>query len=180
MMHTVKALRGDQIQADDGDIGSVEDLYFDDRRWGVCFLVVNTGPWLFGRKVMIPPASVERDQLERPRLEDSIRVHMSREDVKRSPDLGAAPGAASHLVSSAELIGYGLETPDGAFGRVEDFVVDAGQWAIADLVIDTRSWLPGGRRVLVPPTAVQSIDRPERKLRVRLSREEIRNSPPVD
>jgi sporulation protein YlmC with PRC-barrel domain len=176
MLHTVKALRGDQIQADDGEIGAVDDVYFDDRRWGVCFLVVSTGAWLPVRKFLVATASIERDQLERPRLEDAIRVHMSREDVKRSPGLRAD----AHQVSSAELIGYGLETPDGAFGRVEDFVVDAAHWAIADLVVDTRSWLPGGKRVLVPPTAVQSIDRPERKVHVRLSREEIRNSPPVD
>src|SRR5690606_25143572 len=124
--------------------------------------------------------SVEREHLERPRLEDAIRVHMSREDVKRSPDVRADRGGAPHLMSSAELIGYGVETPDGAFGRVEDFVVDAAHWAIADLVVDTRSWLPGGRRVLIPPTAVESIDRPGRKVRVRLSREDVRNAAPVD
>jgi hypothetical protein len=92
------------------------------------------------------------------------------------------------LHSSAQLLGCRLQAPDGAIGRVEDFVVDDSTGQIADLVVDTRPSLniglrialPGGRHVLVPPTAVARIDLPERKVHVRLTRDEIRNSPPAN
>jgi hypothetical protein len=58
-----------------------------------------------------------------------------------------------------------------------DFLIDDQAWAIADMVVDTRSWFPGGRRVLVPPSAVERIDEAARKVRVRLSRDEVRNAP---
>ena len=49
MLHRAKELRGDAIVADDGAIGSVDDLYFDDERWGLRYFVVDTGSWLPGR-----------------------------------------------------------------------------------------------------------------------------------
>lgn len=175
MLHRVKALKGDPIIGDDGDVGSIDDLYFDAWRWGVCFLVVATGPWGIGRKLMISPSSVERSSPDA-----GMRVRMTREQVQSNPEAEDRSGSGpdrSHLVSSAELTGYGLEAPDGEIGHIEDFLVDDESWAIADMVVDTRNWLPGGKRVLVPPTAVAEIDRPAKKVRVRLSREEVRNSP---
>jgi sporulation protein YlmC with PRC-barrel domain len=178
MLHRVKALKGDPIIAEDGDVGSVEDLYFDARRWGVSFLVVATGPWGIGRKVMISPSSVERNSPGA-----RMRVLMTREQlqknpqVQQKPDVGANDPDALHLLSSTELVGYSLEAPDGEIGHVEDFLVDDESWAIADMVVDTRNWFPGGKRVLVPPTAVAAIDRPAKKVRVRLTRDEVRNSP---
>jgi sporulation protein YlmC with PRC-barrel domain len=172
----MKALRGGPLIAEDGDVGSLDDLYFDARRWGVSFLVVATGPWLIGRKVMIPPSCVERGSPDA-----RMRVRMTREQVVKNPEVGPDAGsrdaAGAELVSSVEVTGYGLEAPDGEIGHVEDFVVDDESWAIADMVVDTRNWLPGGRRVLVPPTAVAAIDRPAKKVRVRLTRDEVRNSP---
>jgi sporulation protein YlmC with PRC-barrel domain len=176
MLHRVKALKGDAVIAEDGDVGSIDDLYFDAQRWGVCFLVVATGPWGIGRKLMISPSSVERSSPDA-----RMRVRMTREQLQSNPEVEANPAASgpdgSNLLSGAELMGYGLEAPDGEIGHVEDLLVDDESWAIADMVVDTRKWFPGGKRVLVPPTAVAEIDRPAKKVRVRLTREEVRNSP---
>jgi hypothetical protein len=174
MLHRVKALKGDPIIGEDGDVGSIDDLYFDARRWGVCFLVVATGPWGIGRKLMLSPASVERTSPDA-----RMRVRMTREQVESNPEVESPVSgpAGSQWMSSAELVGYGLEAPDGEIGHVEDFLVDDVSWAIADMVVDTRNWFPGGKRVLVPPTAVAEIDRPAKKVRVRLTRDEVRNSP---
>ncbi len=168
MLHRVTELRGDHAVASDGDVGSLDDLYFDERRWGISFMVLATGPWLVGRKVLVPPEVV---QAGRP-----LRVRLSRGQVQRAASPGPDDGAA-HVVSSAELIGYALESPDGASGQVEDFVVDDERWEVADLVVATHRWLPGGRRVLVAPTAVARIDRAQKRLQVRLSRDVIRNPP---
>jgi sporulation protein YlmC with PRC-barrel domain len=178
MLHRVRALKGDPIIAEDGDLGSVDDFYFDARAWGVRFLVVATGPWGIGRKVMISPSAVERSSPDA-----RMRVRMTREEVEKNPEVQHNPEVSSsdpggsHLLSSAELVGYSLEAPDGEIGHVEDFLVDDESWAIADMVVDTRKWFPGGKRVLVPPTAVAAIDRPAKKVRVRLTRDEVRNSP---
>ena len=169
VLHRVKELKGDAIVAVDGEIGSLDDLYFEDQRWGVRYLVVTTGGWLTGRKLLVSPNAFDRERSSR----EAIRLQITREEVEKSPGMASD----RHLRSSSEVIGYALEAPDGEIGHVEDILVDDSNWAIADIVIDTRKWLPGGKRVLLAPSAVEGIDWPKRKVRVRLSREEIRNFP---
>jgi len=48
-------LYGDKLAASDGEIGQVKDFYFDDQNWVMRYLVVDTGSWLSGRKVLISP-----------------------------------------------------------------------------------------------------------------------------
>ena len=164
MLHRVKALRGDAVVGRDGEAGSLDDVVFEDGRWAVRFVVVQTGSWLAGRKVLVSPAA----------FEGALRVSMTRDEVEHCPQREAAD---PQLCRAAAIIGYDLETPDGAIGHVSDFLIDDRAWAIADIVVDTRSWLPGGRHVIVPPSAVEHIDDAARKVRVRLSRDEIRNAP---
>jgi hypothetical protein len=58
MLRRFTDLRVYTIGATDGDIGTVEDAYFDDRSWTVRYLVVDAGSWLSGRKVLISPSSI--------------------------------------------------------------------------------------------------------------------------
>ena len=55
MLNKVKTLRGYKLHSLDGDIGQVEEFYFDDHHWTVRYLVADTGPWLTGRQVLISP-----------------------------------------------------------------------------------------------------------------------------
>jgi uncharacterized protein YrrD len=169
MLRRAHELKGDHVKAEDGDVGVVDDFYFDDRRWAVRFVIVATAPWPLGRKLLVSSGAVQL------KPEAGIRLRLTRDQVSRSPAPGDAPPA--DLLSGAALVGCDLEAPDGAIGHVEDLVIDDESWEIADIVVDTRNWLPGGKRVLVPPTAVASIDTPGKKVRVRLTREEVRNSP---
>jgi len=87
----MKDLRGDSIVARDGVVGSLEDVYFDDQRWGVRYLVVDTGRWLPGRKVLISPASIETTQETGGTAPLSpLRLRLSREEVEHSPPLDSA------------------------------------------------------------------------------------------
>src|SRR5436305_1256813 len=43
MLRSVKDLQGLTIHATDGEIGKAEEFLFDDRRWTIRYLVVNTG-----------------------------------------------------------------------------------------------------------------------------------------
>ena len=55
MLRSIKPLYGNKLAASDGEIGHVKDFYFDDQNWVVRYLVVDTGSWLSGRKVLISP-----------------------------------------------------------------------------------------------------------------------------
>jgi sporulation protein YlmC with PRC-barrel domain len=85
MLHNVKDLRGDTIAAKDGEIGSVEQVYFDDQDWRVRYFVVDTGGWLSGRKVLISPVSVDRSRSS----EHALAVGLSRDQVEHSPGVDA-------------------------------------------------------------------------------------------
>lgn len=79
-----------------------------------------------------------------------------------------------HLRSSREVIGYHIQTAEGAIGHVEDFVLDVATWAIPNIVIDTRNWLPG-KKVLIAPRRIAKISWAKRKVHIALPREVIKN-----
>jgi sporulation protein YlmC with PRC-barrel domain len=166
-MSTVRELRGDDVAARDGVIGSVEDVYFDDERWAVRFLVVDTGAP--GRRLLIAPQAVE------PGLSGKrkVRLGLTLEQVEsmKSEELEGAPS----LCSGVKVIGYGIEARDGPIGEVQDFVVDDDTWAVRDIVVDTMKWWPGGL-VRVHPEYVERIDRSGRKLHLRLTRDQVKLS----
>jgi hypothetical protein len=60
MILLLKDIKGCSVRATDGDIGKVADCYFEEDRWVVRYLMVDTGGWLGGRKVLISPMSFER------------------------------------------------------------------------------------------------------------------------
>lgn len=71
------------LHAKDGEIGHVTDLYFDDEQWTVRYLVVGTGPWFFGRRVLISPNSVTALDWDA----RTVTVSLSAKDVRESPDI---------------------------------------------------------------------------------------------
>jgi uncharacterized protein YrrD len=80
MLRSASHLKGTTIAATDGDIGSVQDLYFDDLTWTIRYLMVDTGTWLPGRQVLISPRSVGTVTDE-----DRIPVALTRSQVENSP-----------------------------------------------------------------------------------------------
>ena len=50
MLGGINKLHGYVIRATDGEIGKVDEFYFDDASWRVRYLVADTGNWLTGRK----------------------------------------------------------------------------------------------------------------------------------
>ena len=57
MLRSLKDLERYKVSATDGDIGSVVNFLLDDQRWVVRYLVVETGGFLGGRRVLISPIS---------------------------------------------------------------------------------------------------------------------------
>ena len=62
----------------------------------------------------------------------------------------------------------------------KDFIFDEASWAIRYFVVDTRNWWPGGKLVLVARHWIDRIDWAARIVRIKLTREQVMNSPAYD
>lgn len=83
MLTEISKLVGCRIKASDGPIGSVTDVLFDDASWTVRWIVVDTGDWLPGRIILLPPSVLGHpDAVNR-----SFPVRLTRNAVKASPDV---------------------------------------------------------------------------------------------
>lgn len=83
MLRSLKSLIGYNIGATDDALGKVDNFLFHDSSWIIRYLVVDTGNWLSGRKVLISPVSIEQP-VTKVRL---LPVNLTREQVKNSPDI---------------------------------------------------------------------------------------------
>lgn len=226
MFRNASTLDDSTINGTDGEIGHVEDVYFDDEGWVIRYLVVDTGTWLTSRKVLISPHSVTQP-LGTTRV---IDVSLTRAQVKTSPDIdthrpvsrqherdylgyygyptywggglgplraypvmtsAVLPGYAerhetrepeanpedAHLRSIQHVSGYHVAASDESIGHVDGFVFECESWAIRYLIVDTRNWWPGGRKVLVATHWIDRIDWIERKVHTRLTRKAVKASP---
>jgi uncharacterized protein YrrD len=82
-LRNAKDLLGYAIRATDGNIGTIADLYFDDERWAVRYVVVDTGGWLTGRKVLISPRAFGEPEWHA----RVLPVSLTKTQVQRSPDI---------------------------------------------------------------------------------------------
>ncbi len=71
------------LHATDGEIGSAIDTYFDDEGWTLRYLVVATGPLIFGRRVLLSPASITKIDPDH----RQIWVDLTVDQIKGSPDI---------------------------------------------------------------------------------------------
>ncbi|MFC7527487.1 PRC-barrel domain-containing protein [Actinoplanes sp. GCM10030250] len=72
-------LVGYKVEATDGHIGSIDQASYD---VGSAHVVVDTGPWIFGRKVLLPAGTVQTvDHAER-----KVYVDRTKEQIKTSPE----------------------------------------------------------------------------------------------
>ena len=83
------------------------------------------------------------------------------------------------LRSLKDLEGYTIAATDGDVGRVVDFLLDDERWAIRYLVAETGGFLDG-RRVLLSPISLRSVDWSSRRVHLALTVDKIKNSPSVD
>jgi hypothetical protein len=67
------------VVALDGDIGKIDEATYD---VGASSIVVDTGPWIFGRKVMIPAKAIAR--LDIP--DEKVYLRLKKDQIKDSPE----------------------------------------------------------------------------------------------
>ncbi len=86
MLINVTKLIGYKILASDGEIGHVDDMYFDTQDWVLRYLVVDTGPWILGRKVALSRSALSLMDAQ----SEKISVNLTRDQVKDSPAMDFA------------------------------------------------------------------------------------------
>jgi hypothetical protein len=72
-------LTGFDVEASDGGIGKIDEATYD---VGSSFIVVDTGPWIFGKKVMLPAGvidSVDNDSKK-------VFVKRTKDQIKNAPE----------------------------------------------------------------------------------------------
>ena len=103
MLMNTTHLKGVAIYATDGEIGTVDQLYFDDETWAVRYLTVDTGGWLGRRRVLISPISVVHADWQAKRLD----VALTKKQVENSPDIDThMPVSRQHEAAFFGYYGY--------------------------------------------------------------------------
>ena len=106
---TAQDIVGYSVEASDGGIGKVDEASTE---VGASYIVVDTGPWIFGKRVLLPAGVIERvDHDAR-----TIRVGRTKEEIETAPELD--PEAYRDESYRDELGTYygGFGTPTGGAG----------------------------------------------------------------
>jgi len=72
-------LAGYKVEATDGDIGKVDESSTDA---GAGYIVVDTGPWIFGKKVLLPAGVITRVDPN----EEKVFVDRTKDEIKNAPE----------------------------------------------------------------------------------------------
>jgi hypothetical protein len=103
MLRSMNDLKNYGIRATDGDIGHVRDFYFDDVTWMVRYLIIETGIWLSGRKVLISPIAIGRPNW----AEKVLPVSITKDQVRNGPDIDTEkPVSRQYEMGYLDYYGY--------------------------------------------------------------------------
>jgi hypothetical protein len=75
-----------------------------------------------------------------------------------------------------DIEGFDVEATDGSIGKIDEATYDVGS---SYIVVDTGPWI-FGRKVVLPAGSIETIDLDNRKVSVRLTKDQIKDSPPYD
>lgn len=169
MLRSTAEILSYRLQARDGQLGKVKDIYFDDARWAVRYFVADTRRWLPGRRVLVLPAFVGEPDWEAgilpvdltrqrvegaPRASEDLPVSRAHE-VQLARYYLAQPGTAPPfgdpaLMGPAAAGGEEVPAEDEEQGNnlrslreIEGYEVvgeDGGLGQVADLIAESEGW----------------------------------------
>ena len=76
---TAQDLTGFTVEALDGDIGKIDEAT---NEVGGSYIVVDTGPWIFGKKVMLPAGVIRDLDLDT----ETVFVNRTKDQIKNAPE----------------------------------------------------------------------------------------------
>jgi hypothetical protein len=98
-------LTGFKIEATDGSIGKVHEATYE---IGSSYLIVDTGPWIFGKKVMLPAGVVQRVDPEN----ETVFVSRTKDEIKNAPEFDDSTADAEYRSRLGDYYGG-----SGEFGQ---------------------------------------------------------------
>lgn len=81
-LRSAREVTGYHIRGTDDSVGSVADFLIDEEGWVIRYLIVDTGHWLPGRKVLIAPSWVSEVNWET----QEVQVTLTRAEIEASPE----------------------------------------------------------------------------------------------
>ena len=72
-------ITGYAVEAIDGSIGKIDDATLEA---GLGHLVVDTGPWIFGKKVMLPAGVIKTVD----HVNENVLVNRTKDEIKNAPE----------------------------------------------------------------------------------------------
>jgi hypothetical protein len=91
MLLSIRHLKGFKIEGLDGDIGHVDSFLFEDNSWNVRYLVVDTGPLVFGKKVLLSPYCItDLDQ-------NGLMINQKVDAIRNSPLIDTDQPVSRHM-----------------------------------------------------------------------------------
>jgi hypothetical protein len=105
-------LSGFHVEATDGEIGTVDDVTYE---LGSDAFVVNTGPWIFGKKVMLPAGVVSRID----ETDHRLWVNLTKDQIKNAPEFDESRFRDTGYRDELGTY-YGMNRPAGPdYGRTD-------------------------------------------------------------
>ena len=81
-LRSASEVEGYYLHATDGDLGRVYDFLISDHDWAIRYVLVETGTWWHGRKVLIPTQWIREVNWE----QSKVYVDVRREAIKSAPE----------------------------------------------------------------------------------------------
>jgi len=168
------ALNSPQIGADMQLSRELEQQLSDHYQWPYYWEpgdVPNTSP---GDLTAIPLIELELDRREEEEQQEALIPETGSRESE-----GETTAQNIHLRSTNEIFGYSIHTTndDRDAGKLTDLIIQAENWNIQYLVVNTGGRLGTGKSVLVSPTWVQRFDENRFRVDIDLKEDSIHSSP---
>ncbi|MFH0862883.1 MAG: PRC-barrel domain-containing protein [Candidatus Altiarchaeota archaeon] len=196
MLRSLKSMMEYALKAEDGDIGSVIDFFFDDAEWKMRFMQADTGGWLQGKKVLISPESIGNIDWR----DMKVPVNLSKDKIRESPEFKFADpmrrpqwemickyygwnvdwyNSSATLRSLNQVSSYKIHARDGMLGNIDDMILEDETWTIRYFVVDI-SGLLFGKKVLMSPQWVDEFVDEGKEVRLDVMKDKVKSSPIYD
>lgn len=105
MLWNASEIKGFDIEGSDGLIGTVNDVLFDDKTWTTKWIVVHTGVWFFGGKVLLPLRALGKPD----RDSRHVAVQMTKQQINDCPNVDTDLPVSRHI--EAHVYNYYDQNP---------------------------------------------------------------------